>query len=212
MKAVGERVRKAREHRGRSQKSLAREIGASASHLSSMEHGRVGTSLRTAMTVAKVLGVSLDYLMGFSDDPRSSKELLQELETRSAELRAVKEGYTEGDYVAIAEVDTSAGAAAVVDDANVTGHMKFPDRWLQDRGLRPAACRIIRVTGHSMEPTLPDGAAVLVNLESRRRQNGKVFVIRVGEDLVVRRTIRQRQPQQEGLGDAPVAGRRPDHR
>ena len=67
--------------------------------------------------------------------------------------------------------------------------MKFPDRWLHDRGLHPAACRIIRVTGDSMEPTLPDGAAVLVNLGSRRRQNGKVFVIRIGEDLVVRRTI-----------------------
>ena len=37
-KAVGERLRKAREHRAWSQKSLTREIGAGASHLASMEH------------------------------------------------------------------------------------------------------------------------------------------------------------------------------
>ena len=140
MKAVGRRLREAREHRGWNQKMLAREIGTSASHLSSMEHGRVGTSLRTAMTVAKVLRVSLDYLMGFSNDPRSSDELLQELETRSAELRAIKEAYTEGDFVAIAEVDTSAGAGAVVNDEKVTGHMKFPYRWAPQP--RPAAGRM----------------------------------------------------------------------
>ena len=115
MKAVGERLLKAREHRALSQKNLAREIGVSASHLSSMERGRVGTSLRTAMTVARVLGVSLDYLMGFSDDPRSSNGLVQELETRRAELHEIKV-YTEGDHVAIAEVDTSAGAGAVGGD------------------------------------------------------------------------------------------------
>lgn len=189
MKAVGERLRKAREHRGWSQKRLAAEIGASASHLSSMEHGRVGTSLRTAMTVARVLRVSLDYLMGFSDEPRSSTELLRELETRRAELRAAKEAYTEGDQVAIPEVDTSAGAGAVGDDEKVTGHMMFPCRWLKNRDLRPGACRIMRVTGDSMEPTLPHGATVLIHLGSRRRQEGKVFVIRVGEDLVVKRTI-----------------------
>ena len=203
MKAVGRRLREAREHRGWNQKMLAKEIGTSASHLSSMEHGRVGTSLRTAMTVAKVLRVSLDYLMGFSNDPRSSDELLQELETRSAELRAIKEAYTEGDFVAIAEVDTSAGAGAVVNDEKVTGHMKFPYRWLHNRGLRPAACRIIRVTGDSMEPTLPNGAAILVYLGSKGRQDGKVFVIRMGDDLVVKRTIRDPEMGWLLVSDSP---------
>ena len=189
MKAVGERLRKARQAQGWSLTRLANEIGASPSHLSSMEHGRVGTSLRNATKVARALRVSLDYLMGFSDDRRSSKELLQELETRSAELRAIKEAHTEGEYIAIAEVDTSAGAGAVVNDETVTGHMKFPYRWLRNRGMRPAACRIIRVTGDSMEPTLPNGCAILVYLGSRGRQDGKVFVIRIGDDLVVKRTI-----------------------
>ena len=67
--------------------------------------------------------------------------------------------------------------------------MMFPYRWLHNRGLRPAACRTLPVTGDSMEPTLPDGAAILVYLGSRKRREGKVFVIWIGEDLVVRRTI-----------------------
>ena len=154
-----------------------------------MERGRVGTSSRTARTAARILNVSADYLMGLTDDPRSSADMLADLETKDAELRAIKNAYTEGDFVAISEVDTSAGAGAVVQDESVTGHMKFPHRWLRNRGLRATACRIIRVTGDSMEPTLPNGAAVLVYLGSRHRADGKIFVIRIGDDLVVKRTV-----------------------
>ena len=189
MKATGERLLKARQMRGWSQRRLAKEIGASPSHLSSMEHGRVGTSNRTAKAVAKVLNVSLDYLMGLIDDPRSTLDMVAEIETKSAELRAIKEAYTEGDDVAISEVDTSAGAGAVVNDEKVTGHMTFPSQWLRNRGLRSAACRIIRVTGQSMEPTLSDGSAILVYLGSKHLQDGKIFVIRIGNDLVVKRTV-----------------------
>ena len=189
MKAIGERLRIARELRGKTQRRLAQEIGTTPSHLSSMERGRVGTSSRTARTVARVLKVSVDYLMGLTDDPRSAAEMLANLETKDAELRAIKNAYTEGDFVAISEVDTSAGAGAVVQDESVTGHMQFPHRWLRNRGLRAAACRIIRVTGESMEPTLPNRAAVLVYLGSRHRTDGKIFVIRIGDDLVVKRTV-----------------------
>ena len=54
MKAVGERLRKARQLRGLTQRRVAREIGTTGSHLSSMEHGRVGTSSRTAKIAARI--------------------------------------------------------------------------------------------------------------------------------------------------------------
>jgi len=75
----------------------------------------------------------------------------------------------------------------------VTGRMKFPYRWLRNRGLIPGICRIIRVVGESMEPTLPDGCAILIHLASKARADGKIFVIRVGDELVVKRTVRDRE-------------------
>ena len=51
------------------------------------------------------------------------------------------------------------------------------------------SCRIIRVVGESMEPTLPDGCSILVNHESRERHHGKVFVIRRGDELIVKLTL-----------------------
>ena len=84
---------------------------------------------------------------------------------------------------------TSAGVGAVVHDEHVTGRIKFPYRWLSHRSLRPAICRIIRVTGESMEPTLPDGCAILIDLASKNQKDGKIFGIRIGDELVVKRTV-----------------------
>ena len=189
MKAIGQRLRKARELRGKTQRQMAKELETSASHLSSMEHGRVGTSNRTARRAAIILNVSLDYLMGLTDDPRSSRDMLADLDAQRSELVAMREAYKDGEFVAVTEVDTSAGAGAVVQDETVVGYMKFPYEWMRSRGLQALLCRIIRVTGESMEPTLPSGSAVLVNLRSKHRQDGKVFVIRIGDDLVVKRIV-----------------------
>ncbi len=41
-----------------------------------------------------------------------------------------------------------------------------------------------------MEPTLVDGCSILVKLAARRRRTGRVFVIRTGDGLVVKRAGR----------------------
>ena len=190
MNVIGDRVLKARQRRGITQRRVAEEIRTSASHLSSMEHGRVGVSVRSALRIAKWLNVSIEYLAGMVDDPRSAREMLAEIDTKSAEIRGMKEAYAETDDISISEIETPDGAGAGADDEKVTGHMKFPSQWLRNRGLWPAECRVIRVSGDSMEPTLPNGAAILVNRRSTHLQDGKVFVIRIGDDLIVRRTVR----------------------
>ena len=92
--------------------------------------------------------------------------------------------------MAIAEIDTTAGAAGVLHDERVTGRIKFLALCLHSEGLDPAQCRIIRVAGEAMEPTLPDGCSILVNRKQKERGHGRVFVIRVSEDEpIVRRAL-----------------------
>ena len=69
--------------------------------------------------------------------------------------------------------------------------MKFPVAWLHRKHLNAQACRIIQVVGESMEPTLPDGCSILVNRESRAPDHGKVFVVRRGDELIVKRVLHQ---------------------
>ena len=41
-----------------------------------------------------------------------------------------------------------------------------------------------------MEPTLADGCAVLVELGRRRPRDGGIYVIRIGDELIVKRVVR----------------------
>ena len=81
--------------------------------------------------------------------------------------------------------------------------MKFPTRWLRREGLNAQQCRIIRVVGESMEPTLPDGCSILVNHEVSEPEDGKIFVIRAGDELIVKRTLQLRSGRWAVASDNP---------
>ena len=125
--------------------------------------------------------------------------MLFELKANRARLHDIEEGEPENpprtskewsDHVGITEIKAAAGAGAVVLEEMIKGQVKFPYRWLRSRGLKPESYRIIRVAGESMEPTLPDGSAILVNLESEHPEDGRIFVVRTGDELIVKRTMR----------------------
>ena len=40
-----------------------------------------------------------------------------------------------------------------------------------------------------MEPTLADGCPILIDLDRKSRRNGKIFVIQVGDELIVKRVV-----------------------
>lgn len=163
MKTVGRRLRAARLARGLSQEGLARVTMNTRELISQVEDGRCALSATKLFTAAEQLKVSMDYLFGLTDDPTPSQELTLGLKTAAARVRDLEQMQEEGaprdaaDYVGVSEVTTAAGAGATVDSERVTGRMKFPRAWLNRHGLRAPECRIIRVAGESMEPTLADG-------------------------------------------------------
>ena len=189
-RAVGDRLRETRKQRGWTQKQLAEEIGATGSDLASMEQGRVGRSLHTAIRAARALRISLDYITGVTDEPRSQDELLDELQRRDRDLQAVKTAYVEDNLVTIADLESQAASCPAAGEDDAPLKTSFTWRWMCNHGLQPDRCRIMRVSETAMEPTLPRGAAVLIDLRQRRRREGGIFVVRVGDDTVIRRTIR----------------------
>lgn len=63
------RLRELRLSKQLSQSELGQVIGIKAQAINDMEHGRVKTTLDRAVALADFFGVSLDYLVGRSDDP-----------------------------------------------------------------------------------------------------------------------------------------------
>lgn len=189
---VPTRLRKARTRASLTQTALAKRVGTASTQISMLESGNSTASLRNAARIAEALNVSTDYLVGRADDPRRTADLIHELqlaEQRHGGHKTAPEDEQVEDDIAILEVDTAAGAGALVGSEHVVGYRKFPRAWLQEQNLNADRCRLIRVAGDSMEPTLADKASILVDLARNERRDGKVVVIRIGEELVVKRTI-----------------------
>jgi len=69
-KNFGERVRVLREAQNLSQKTLGEVIGVTYGQISDIERGRRFTTIQNMVALADYFKVSLDYLVGRSDDPR----------------------------------------------------------------------------------------------------------------------------------------------
>ena len=209
MKTVGRRLRAARLARGLSQEDIASVTMNSRELISLVENGRSGLSPAKLFTAAEHLNVSMDYLFGLTDDPTPSQELTLGLKTSAARIRDLEQMQDQGeprddaDYVAVSEVTTAAGTGTTIDTERVTGRMKFPRTWLNQHGLSAPECRIIRVTGESMEPTLADGCAILVNRTSRRRRDNRIFVIRIDDELIVKRAAKDPAAGWQLVSDNP---------
>ena len=193
IRVAGDRVRTRRKRLGLSQTQLAKMTGTSCSQISGVEHDQAGTSLRTTIVIAEALGTSLDYLVGRVDDPRPAHEITVELKTKIARIQDLEEGHAESldpnwqEHVGIDQLDTTVGADGTVRDETVTRRLKFPYPWLRRHGLRPHTCRIVRMTGEAMEPTIPDGSAILVDTATTDPRDGSIVVVRIGNQQVVRR-------------------------
>ena len=140
-----------------------------------------------------------------SDDDREFAEgilteiqayVRQRVEARAAApVREADDELPDRDPVDVKEIAAAAGGGADVYDETVTGRLWFRRDWLQRNAIDPQQCNIIRVRGESMEPALPDGCSILVDRSQgrRRRRAGRIFVLRTGDGLIVKRVGRDDQ-------------------
>ncbi len=96
----------------------------------------------------------------------------------------------QGKAVAIRELQAAAGSGALVLDETVKGYVYFREEWLRKHRMNPEKCSVIGVTGESMEPTLPDGCSILLDHARQRLRDGAIFVVRVGDGIMVKRAER----------------------
>lgn len=67
---VGQRLRSLREKQGISQAKLALALGASINAINMIERGQIkAPHIDRLMAIADLFDVSLDYLVGWTDDP-----------------------------------------------------------------------------------------------------------------------------------------------
>ena len=179
----GERLAAARKRAGLRQVDLAAALGDryDQTMISHVESGYSAMLLDGAVKAARKLGVSLDYLVGLTDDPTPSAELsIAEITPEIRQLPGARP-------VPVRRLRTAAGSGAVDLDEEVEAYAYFGHEWLSRQGLVADRCSIISVMGELMEPTLAENCVVLVDHNRKRRLKGHIFVVRKSDGLVVKR-------------------------
>lgn len=85
------RLKELREKFGLSQIELGNRLGVTQQSVFAWEHGKTSPQIQTAITLAQMYGVSLDYLLGLSDDPKIEKEpAVSDDELRASTLERIR--------------------------------------------------------------------------------------------------------------------------
>lgn len=90
--AIGQRIKRRRMHRGLNQSELAQVIGISQTHMSNLEHGKVGMTLDVLVRLAHTLACSLDDIVlepreqPAADDARADDPSLKLRDYRLSDL------------------------------------------------------------------------------------------------------------------------------
>ncbi|MDX1974569.1 MAG: S24 family peptidase [Rickettsiales bacterium] len=126
--------------------------------------------------VADVLGISLAYLVGTTDNP------LQGVKPVSHDK--------DNDYVTISRllVDISAGGGTIVSREEEGEQYYFRKQWIREHlGVTPSDLRMLHVRGDSMEPTLCHNDIILVDTTKKIPSPPGLFVVFDGFGLMAKR-------------------------
>lgn len=122
-----------------------------------------------------------------------STDLAYEIEDALDLGRLTLAGDEESQFVSVQRINTrlSAGHGAAPQIEEVIGHLKFARDFLRSCGVQPANARVVDVRGHSMDPSIKDGAVLLISTSNKEPVENQIFAMyKPSEGLIVKRLVR----------------------
>ncbi|MDR1367104.1 MAG: helix-turn-helix domain-containing protein [Candidatus Accumulibacter sp.] len=189
--SISDRLRVARASLGLSQKAVAEQSGVSTRGYQGYEDGRSIPGGEAIAGFVK-LGINANWLltgegeMFYSETRAYIEPAPKGSEATEWSLRAIPSG-----FVAIMLEDDiylpSGGGAVVGDTYPSDNALMFKEDWIRlELNAKPSDLRLIRVRGNSMEPTLRAGDCILIDLRARRPDCEGIYILRMGEMLLVK--------------------------
>ena len=105
-------------------------------------------------------------------------------------------------HVEVVQFAAAAGGGAEAFEERQIGTLAFCRGWMDRHGLRTLDCAVINVRGDSMEPTLWDGASILLDKSRSDWQPGNIFVVRTPDGVVVKRASEDEAGNQLMVSDS----------
>ncbi len=171
---LGQRLLMARQMRGWRQVELAEKIGGryDRSMISKVERGHANMLLDGLIQAAQVLEVSVDFLLGLTDDPRTAEERVAALEPPNSVL-----------------IESDWGVSELSSDVSPVEEkgLPFSWSWLKENRIQPEQSRVYRVDKHVMHPTIYFGDVILVDYDRTDLIEGSVYLVKQADTVRIGR-------------------------
>lgn len=197
--ALGKQVRKYRDLAGWKLETLSFKSGVDVGTINALEN-RDSTRSKYASQLAKAFGLTLDQLLDEDRDyvlsTGEGEMVLAGGALPGQAVRAHDAGEPLSDaYIQIPEnavrFAAGNGRTALFDEVADSVPRTYRRDWFIKEGINPQQARCFKVDGDSMEELLFDGDSVLVNLAETQILNGKVYALRYGDELRIKRVYRK---------------------
>ncbi|TCT37466.1 XRE family transcriptional regulator [Martelella mediterranea] len=174
---LGQRLRDIRAHFGDPDREVfCQRLGISKGSLGNYERGdRIPDSL-VLQAYRRELGVDANWLLTGEGEPFAS--------TNHSLNAKLSEEIVD---VQFQDLRVSAGPGLTVIDERSAEMIGMSRRILNELGLSPLQTLIMMVDGDSMSPSITDGAVIFVNRNEQYMREGRVYVLSLAGDLVVKR-------------------------
>lgn len=174
---IADRLRRARELLGFTQRALSNHIEIPIPSLKDYEGGKTIPG-GEALARYAFAGINVDWLLRGEGDPLSKDPARPNV---AEQLRA---GYT---YIPLYEVRASAVGGAVIDQEHVTDLLPFKEAWLrQELNAGPKDVALLFVQGRSMEPDLRAGDVIMIDVRDTTAQREAIYVLRMDGAILVK--------------------------
>lgn len=196
---LAERIKLARKLAGISQKKLGEIIGVSQAAIQKIETGLAQNSTKL-IDIAVALNVRPEWL-AFGVEPMSRNLPIINREESSIPPQSQWRGVDvwdsdtplSDDEVEIPyfkSIELAAGHGCVNNEDHNGFKLRFSKSTLRRAGADPACTIAFPVHGHSMEPVIPEGTTVTVDLANKRIVDGAIYAIDHGDLLRVKQLFR----------------------
>lgn len=178
-----------------SEKSELRRVNLNAYCLSQGWESRKIAGIGSPTELLPRLGRSVSF---WSDRLRGIRSIGAELAREIEEKLNLPKYSLDGDEensdfvpVGVLNVEVGAGPARAVNVVEEVGKLHFRRDFLRSAGVSAANAAIVEVVGTSMEPTIRDGAVLLVNRADREPRPGYIYAFSWDGEMLVKRFMKQ---------------------
>ena len=143
-----------------------------------------GISKKGAVEVAKVYGLSVDWILTGQGEPEPSATLLNKT------IQMWEKGDTPPDgMIAIeflTDITASLGNGYINDEYGEKSELWFSQDTLNKCNVNPAHAKAIRVAGDSMMPELTDGQVIAIDTSATRIFDGEIYAFKKSGETKVK--------------------------